>query len=111
MLFFARFNLGNGEGLLECNASRIDDGLWHRIRATRYNSEHIDIIEEGPCNIFKTVFYRNEQTASLRVDNGPLVTGASPGKLRQLNGNGQVYLGKFAHACVYYKFGNSWLKN
>ena len=33
--FFARFNLGNGEGLLECNASRIDDGLWHRIRATR----------------------------------------------------------------------------
>ena len=40
MLFFARFNLGNGEGLLECNASRIDDGLWHRIRATRYNSEH-----------------------------------------------------------------------
>ena len=44
--------------------------------------------------------YRNEQTASLRVDNGPLVTGASPGKLRQLNGNGQVYLGKFAHVCV-----------
>ena len=37
---------------------------------------------------------RNEQTASLRVDSGNLVTGASPGKLRQLNGNGQVYLGK-----------------
>ena len=30
-----RFNLGNGEGLLEYNATRIDDGLWHRIRATR----------------------------------------------------------------------------
>jgi hypothetical protein len=30
-----RFNLGNGEGLLEYNRSRIDDGLWHRIRATR----------------------------------------------------------------------------
>ena len=44
--------------------------------------------------------YRNEQTASLRVDNGPLVTGASPGKLRQLNGNGQVYLGiEVEHVC------------
>ena len=43
---------------------------------------------------FGNVNCRNEQTASLRVDSGQLVTGASPGKLRQLNGNGQVYLGK-----------------
>ena len=37
---------------------------------------------------------RIEQTATLRVDNGPIVTGASPGKLRQLNGNGHVFIGK-----------------
>ena len=83
--------MGNGEGLLECNASRIDDGLWHRIRATRYNYENTRLRRD--FLIFKT-FSRNEQTASLRVDSGNLVTGASPGKLRQLNGNGQVYLGK-----------------
>ena len=28
------------------------------------------------------------------MDNGPIVTGASPGKLRQLNGNGQLFIGK-----------------
>ena len=37
---------------------------------------------------------RIEQTATVRVDNGPIVTGASPGKLRQLNGNGQLFIGK-----------------
>ncbi|XP_059078305.1 pikachurin-like [Tigriopus californicus] len=65
-----RFNLGNGEGVLIFNETRINDGRWHRIRATRA-----------------------EQTASLNVDNGHVITGASPGKLRQLNGNGQVYIG------------------
>ncbi len=30
-----RFNLGNGEGLLQYNWTRIDDGLWHRVRASR----------------------------------------------------------------------------
>ena len=39
-------------------------------------------------------FHRIEQTATLRVDNGPIATGASPGKLRQLNGNGQLFVGK-----------------
>ena len=28
------------------------------------------------------------------MDNGPIATGASPGKLRQLNGNGQLFVGK-----------------
>lgn len=65
-----RFNLGNGEGGVVYNHTRLDDGKWHRIRATRI-----------------------EQTATLRVDNGHIVTGASPGKLRQLNGNGQLYIG------------------
>ena len=40
-------------------------------------------------------FSRIEQTATVRVDNGPIVTGASPGKLRQLNGNGHVYVGMY----------------
>lgn len=65
-----RFNLGNGEGGVIYNDTRIDDGKWHRLRATRI-----------------------EQTATVRVDNGPIVTGASPGKLRQLNGNGQLFIG------------------
>ena len=30
-----RFNLGNGEGGLIYNHTRIDDSKWHRIRATR----------------------------------------------------------------------------
>jgi len=30
------FNLGNGEGRIVYNATRVDDGKWHRIRATRY---------------------------------------------------------------------------
>jgi len=41
------------------------------------------------------IFYRTEQTASLKVDNGHIITGASPGKLRQLNGNGQLFIGTF----------------
>ena len=31
-----RFNLGNGEGGVVYNDSKIDDGKWHRIRASRY---------------------------------------------------------------------------
>ena len=30
-----RFNLGNGEGGVIYNDTRIDDGKWHRLRATR----------------------------------------------------------------------------
>lgn len=64
------FNLGSGEVVLEYNSTRIDDGLWHRIRATRL-----------------------EQTASLMVDNGDVITGTSPGKLRQLNAGAGLFLG------------------
>ena len=31
-----RFNLGNGEAVLVYNETAIDDGRWHRIKATRY---------------------------------------------------------------------------
>jgi hypothetical protein len=44
--------------------------------------------------ILSNFICRIEQTATVRVDNGPIVTGASPGKLRQLNGNGQLFIGK-----------------
>jgi hypothetical protein len=36
---------------------------------------------------------RTEQTATLKVDGGHIITGASPGKLRQLNGNGHLFIG------------------
>jgi hypothetical protein len=65
-----RFNLGNGEAVLVYNETSICDGRWHRIKATR-----------------------TEQTATLKVDDGHIITGASPGKLRQLNGNGQLFIG------------------
>ena len=29
------YNLGSGEATLVYNSTRVDDGLWHRIRATR----------------------------------------------------------------------------
>ena len=37
--------------------------------------------------------FRTEQTATLKVDGGHIITGASPGKLRQLNGNGHLFIG------------------
>jgi hypothetical protein len=64
------FNLGSGEASLVYNSTRVDDGLWHRIRATRL-----------------------DQTASLMVDTGPVITGASPGNLRHLNPGSGLYLG------------------
>ncbi|CAB4065123.1 unnamed protein product [Lepeophtheirus salmonis] len=65
-----KYNLGSGEASITYNWTRINDGKWHRIRLTR-----------------------NELTASLRMDNGPIYTTMSPGKLKQLNANGEVYLG------------------
>ena len=50
--------------------SRVDDGLWHRVRATR-----------------------TDQAASLLVDTGPLVTGRAAGPLTQLNTGTVLYLG------------------
>jgi hypothetical protein len=39
------------------------------------------------------VFWRLEQTASLMVDNGEVITGSAPGQLRQLNTQAGLYLG------------------
>lgn len=31
-----RFNLGSGEVTIPYNLTRVDDGLWHRVKAIRY---------------------------------------------------------------------------
>jgi hypothetical protein len=31
-----RFNLGSGEVNIPYNLTRVDDGLWHRVKAIRY---------------------------------------------------------------------------
>lgn len=69
-LLHFRFNLGSGEVAIEYNASRVDDGLWHRLKAVR-----------------------NEQEGFITVDNGPTIGKRSPGKLRQLNTNTGLYVG------------------
>ncbi|XP_011498922.1 PREDICTED: pikachurin [Ceratosolen solmsi marchali] len=64
------YNLGSGEATLRYNLTRLDDDLWHRVRAER-----------------------NEQRASLVVDNGNGVFAESPGQLRQLNTDTGLYIG------------------
>ncbi|XP_012530210.1 pikachurin [Monomorium pharaonis] len=64
------YNLGSGEAVLRYNLTRLDDDLWHRIRAVR-----------------------NEQWASLVVDSGTGVSASSPGQLRQLNTDTGLYIG------------------
>ncbi|KAG8222060.1 hypothetical protein J437_LFUL000504 [Ladona fulva] len=65
-----RFNLGSGEVELEYNSTRVNDGLWHRVRATR-----------------------NEQEGTIAVDSGQVVSKRAPGRLRQLNTNTGLYVG------------------
>ncbi|XP_066599302.1 pikachurin isoform X2 [Prorops nasuta] len=64
------YNLGSGEAVLRYNLTRLDDDLWHRVRAVR-----------------------NEQWASLVVDSGTGVSASSPGQLRQLNTDTGLYIG------------------
>ncbi|XP_046585807.1 pikachurin [Neodiprion lecontei] len=64
------YNLGSGEASLRYNLTRLDDDLWHRVRAVR-----------------------NEQWASLVVDSGTGVSVSSPGQLRQLNTDTGLYVG------------------
>nr|XP_024216037.1 pikachurin-like [Halyomorpha halys] len=65
-----RYNLGSGETFIVFNDTKIDDGMWHRVKATR-----------------------NEQEGSLTIDHGETVTSKSPGKLKQLNTNTGLYVG------------------
>ncbi|GFR27130.1 basement membrane-specific heparan sulfate proteoglycan core protein [Trichonephila clavata] len=65
-----QYNLGSGEVHIVYNSTRVDDGKWHTVSATR--------IEQG---------------GTLVVDDGILISGASPGILNQLNVNNGLYLG------------------
>uniref|UniRef100_A0A182WAF2 Laminin G domain-containing protein n=1 Tax=Anopheles minimus TaxID=112268 RepID=A0A182WAF2_9DIPT len=63
-----RYNLGSGEINIKYNATKVSDGLWHRVRALR-----------------------NSQDGTLKVDGGKPITRRSPGKLRQLNTDTGLY--------------------
>ncbi|XP_076379382.1 pikachurin isoform X2 [Megalopta genalis] len=76
------YNLGSGEAVLRYNLTRLDDDLWHRVRAVR-----------------------NEQWASLVVDSGTGVSASSPGQLRQLNTDTGLYVErKFARFWFFFFF-------
>ena len=72
-------------GNLSSHGNDIYSNLIITIMATWHIKFHLQIFH---------VSYRTEQTATLKVDDGHIITGASPGKLRQLNGNGQLFIGK-----------------
>ncbi|XP_043925832.1 pikachurin [Protopterus annectens] len=63
------YNLGSGIGSIVVNGS-FDDGRWHRVKAVR----------DGP-------------SGKLTVDDFGARTGKAPGNMRQLNINGELYLG------------------
>ncbi|XP_041972010.1 pikachurin [Aricia agestis] len=65
-----RYDLGSGEVVIIANHTKVDDGLWHRARATR-----------------------NRQAGVLEVDGLGSVGKISPGKLKQLNTDNGLYIG------------------
>ncbi|KAJ2944973.1 hypothetical protein O0L34_g1870 [Tuta absoluta] len=65
-----RYDLGSGEVVIVANHTKVDDGLWHRARATR-----------------------NRQAGVLEVDGLGSVGKISPGKLKQLNTENGLYIG------------------
>ncbi|XP_060807824.1 pikachurin [Amyelois transitella] len=65
-----RYDLGSGEVVIIANHTKVDDGLWHRARATR-----------------------NRQAGVLEVDGLGSVGKVSPGKLKQLNTENGLYIG------------------
>ncbi|XP_053674152.1 pikachurin [Anopheles nili] len=73
-----RYNLGSGEINIKYNATKVSDGLWHRVRALR-----------------------NSQDGTLKVDGGKPITRRSPGKLRQLNTDTGLYVGGLPAATHY----------
>ncbi|XP_043096097.1 pikachurin [Puntigrus tetrazona] len=63
------YNLGSGAGAVVINGT-FSDGKWHRVKAVR-----------------------DGQSGKLTVDDYGAKTGRSPGKMRQLNINGDLYIG------------------
>lgn len=64
------FNLGSGNVVLINNFSRVDDGVWHSLRITRFKRD-----------------------ANLRLDSWPVVAATAPGTHVQLNVANGIYLG------------------
>lgn len=65
-----RFNLGSGEAFVLDNVTRVDDGQWHAVTT-----------------------FRVQEKATLIVDDGPPVSGKSPGPLMQVNTDTGLYIG------------------
>ncbi|KAJ8262647.1 hypothetical protein COCON_G00151040 [Conger conger] len=70
------YNLGSGVGAVMVNGT-FSDGRWHRVKAVR-----------------------DGQSGKLTVDDYGAKTGRSPGKMRQLNTNGVLYVGAHASADI-----------
>ncbi|CAH1774566.1 unnamed protein product [Owenia fusiformis] len=64
------YNLGSGEVIIQDNHTRIDDGKWHKIKAQRVN-----------------------QIGYVEIDGKDVVEGTSPGRLKQLQTDGALYIG------------------
>ncbi|XP_066506757.1 pikachurin-like isoform X2 [Hoplias malabaricus] len=71
------YNLGSGTNTLMVNGTFID-GRWHRVKAVR-----------------------DGQTGKLSVDNSTIRVGSSPGKMRQLNISGALYVGGIKEASLH----------
>ncbi|CAG0897490.1 unnamed protein product [Cyprideis torosa] len=65
-----RYNLGHGDLVLIGNSSVIQNGEWHIVEAIR-----------------------SDQSASIRVDDGPVVIKTSASQVQSLNPNSGLYLG------------------
>lgn len=88
------YNLGSGEAVLRYNLTRLDDDLWHRIRAVRFVTYLSIQSNQYLTTMCLHIHYRNEQWASLIVDSGTGVSSSSPGQLRQLNTDTGLYVGE-----------------
>ncbi|TMW54579.1 hypothetical protein DOY81_000373 [Sarcophaga bullata] len=73
-----RYNLGSGEVNIRFNATKVSDGLWHRVRAIR-----------------------DSQEGYLEVDGRKSPSSRSPGKLRQLNTDTGLYVGGMPDASYF----------
>ncbi|XP_067633127.1 basement membrane proteoglycan [Eurosta solidaginis] len=73
-----RYDLGSGAVDIECNVSRVSDGLWHRVRAIR-----------------------DSQAGHLEMDGRKTITQHSPGKLKQLNTDAGLYVGGMPNAIYF----------
>ena len=90
------YNVGNGEVSLLYNATRVNDGHWHRVNIFRFvyvGRERIDYFSQKfPSFNFANV-YREVYAGSLMVDHGDSIVDRSNGPLRQINADTGLYIG------------------